>query len=194
MEDTLSKRWIDGDWKTESYFDAKVKSFNLVDEFLKSPPKNILDIGCGLAFESEMLQKKYNSDLYLLDGDFETTKDRERDRKFGDSESLRFYTKLDDLRQSFDSRNLRYTLVDANDIKIESDVVFDLVYSNVSCGYHYPLTTYLELLKAHTNKDSLLIFDIHSAYLQDQIKDHFEVVEYKSMLGKKILKCSIKLK
>jgi len=187
--------WIDGEWKSEEYIKLKQISFDLIDSFLNRSPKYILDIGCGLAFESEMLQKKYNSYLYLLDGDFEASTNATRDRKFGSAESMAFYSKIEDLQNNFDERKIKYTFVDANKIDIPTDLKFDLIYSNVSCGFHYPLSTYYNVLKNHSNEDTIMIFDIHSRYLNEQIEDLFEVVSTKNFPGqKKLVKCSLKLK
>jgi trans-aconitate methyltransferase len=189
------KTWMNGVWKTNEYETVKKISFELLDSFLTSPPTNILDIGCGLAFESELFQRKYNCNLYLLDGDFELSENATRDRKYGDVQSMAFYSKIPDLIDSFNKRNLRYNFVDANHIDIQKDLKFDLIYSNVSCGFHYPLNTYYDLLKKHTNENSVIIFDINSRYLTEQLEDLFEVVENKNYPGqKKILKCKLKLK
>jgi SAM-dependent methyltransferase len=190
----LENRWINSEWQTNEYKETKNISFNLLNSFLTRAPSNILDIGCGLAFESELFQSKYNSNLYLLDGDFEDSVNATRDRKYGSSDSMAFYSKISNLKNNFNLRNLKYNFIDANNIQIEKHVKFDLVYSNVSCGYHYPLHTYLELLKNHTTKESILIFDINSARLEEQTKGVFEIVKTKAYPGqKKILKCQIKI-
>lgn len=189
------KIWLNGIWQSDAYETAKQISFNLLDSFITSPPKNILDIGCGLAFESELFQKKYNSNLFLLDGDFEESKNATRDRKYGPAESMAFYTKIVNLTNSFNERKLRYTFIDANNINIPNDLKFDLIYSNVSCGYHYPLNTYSALLRKHTTLNSIMIFDIHSAYLKEQIEEEFEIVEFKNYPNqKKVVKCKLKFK
>jgi len=191
----LENRWINSEWQTDEYKKNKTISFELLDSFLTTPPTNILDIGCGLAFESEMFQSKYNSNLYLLDGDFESSISASRDRKYGTADSMAFYTKIDSLKNSFVQRKLKYNFVDANNVQLPLDLKFDLVYSNVSCGYHYPLTTYLELLKMHTTKNSVLIFDINSSRLEEQITDIFTVVESKPYPGqKKIMKYRLQIK
>jgi len=190
----LENRWINSEWQTNEYKETKNISFNLLDSFLTRAPSNILDIGCGLAFESEMFQSKYNSNLYLLDGDFEDSVNATRDRKYGSSDSMAFYTKIDSLKNSFGNRNLKYNFIDANNIQIEKNIKFDLVYSNVSCGYHYPLITYLEILKKHTKKDSILVFDMNSSRIAEQTDGVFEIVKTKPYPGqKKILKCQIKI-
>ena len=190
----LENRWINSEWQSDEYKKNKGTSFDLIDSFLTEAPRNILDIGCGLAFESEMFQSKYNSNLYLLDGDFESSINATRDRKFGTADSMAFYTKIDNLKNSFNDRNLKYNFVDANNVQLSWDLKFDLVYSNVSCGYHYPLSTYFKLLNAHTTEDSILIFDINSSRLEEQTKDIFNIIETKALPGqKKILKCRLQI-
>jgi SAM-dependent methyltransferase len=187
------KTWLQGEWSRDSYQKAKYTSFELIDSFLTSAPLRILDIGCGLAFESEHFQKKYNCELYLLDGDFDSTADRARDRKYGEADSMKFYTKLETLAESYTARGMRFHQVNANDIKLEDDLVFDLVYSNISCGFHYPIATYLDLLRKHTNEHSIMIFDVLSRTTQEQIGDQFEIVQSKRFVGKKIVKTQIKI-
>lgn len=190
-----SKQWLDGVWKETDYYSYKEISFNLLDSFLSSPPKNILDIGCGLAFESEIFQKRYNSNLYLLDGDIENSKNAIRDRDYGSAESMSFYSNINDLKTSFDNRNMKYTFVNANNIEIPNGLKFDLIYSNISCGYHYPLSTYKNLLTNYTDENSIMIFDIHTRYLNEQLGENFQIVEMKNFPGqKKVAKCRIKLK
>lgn len=158
----LSKnKWIEK-WEAPTHVNAKREIFKLVDNYLDTPPKRILDIGCGLATESEFFQKKYNCELYLLDGDFDNNKNNRRDIKFGKVENFKFYSKVDDLKQSWNSRNMSYTFVDASNIDIPDDIIFDLVYSGVSCGFHYPADTYKNLIVKHTNKDSKILFDLRN--------------------------------
>ena len=191
----LEDRWLNAEWQTAEFKESKITSFNLLNSFLTKPPQNILDIGCGLAYESEMFQHTYNSNLYLLDGDFESSIANSRDRKYGPADNMAFYTKIDSLKNNFDERKLKYNFVDANNIQLSADLKFDLVYSNVSYGYHYPLSTYLELLKAHTTKESVLIFDINSGRVAEQIKDTFNIVESKPYPDqKKIFKFRLEFK
>ena len=90
---------------------------------------------------------------------------------------------------------MRYNFVDANSINLENNLVFDFVYSNVSCGYHYPVSTYSELLQNHTDENSIMIFDIHSRYFKEQVEPLFNILEMKSYPGqKKIVKCRLKFK
>jgi len=78
-------------WKTSSdYKLEKLNSFNIVNHYLKNPPTSILDIGCGLAFESRMFNKKYGSQLWLLDGDVKDNPAESREIRFGDASTWRF--------------------------------------------------------------------------------------------------------
>lgn len=174
-----STKWLSKIWQTDDYRQSKRVSFDLINSFLNREPRCILDIGCGLAFESEWFQQEYNSDLYLLDGDFDQTVDHARDRKYGTADTMRFYTKVSDLHQSFQDRGMRYSFVDAHDIDIPEGLKFDLIYSNVSCGYHYPLATYLDVIRQHSDEHTVMIFDLHQAYVEEQVANNFKIVEYK---------------
>ena len=189
-------KWLNK-WKNNNKFERAFYSFNVIDSFLNHTPKNILDIGCGLAYESEFMQKKYSCNLYLLDGDFEDTKNNERFVKFDSASTMKFYTPISKLCESFNNRNMKYTFVDANNINIDNNVVFDLVYSNVSCGYHYPISDYYWLLKKYTNKNSVLIFDVNSRHIEKQgFNEYFKILEQKPATknDKKIQKIRIALK
>lgn len=179
-------------WDTANYNDIKTNNFKILDKFLKNKPKNILDIGCGLAFESEMFQKKYNSDLYLLDSDFDNTEDRKRDVTYGSTESFKFYSKIDDLKKSYNSRNMKYTFVDANNINIDANIKFDLIYSILSCGFHYPAKTYKDLVKKHSHKNTIVLFDIRKKTLKEQEQD-FEVISIVNDIDKHYT-CQIQFK
>ena len=70
---------------------------------------------------------------------------------------------------------MQYTFVDANDPQIPQDIKFDLVCSWLSCGYHYPVSTYTDLIRKHTDKDSVIIMDFRRKTLSQQ-QDQFEIV------------------
>jgi len=157
---TMNKTyWLDL-WADNEYVKLKENNFKILDKFLKDPPKNILDIGCGLAFESERFQKKYNTDLWLLDSDTSYTENRPRSTGIGEVDTFRFYNTLDNLKKSYNERNLQYTFVDANKIDIDENVKFDVIYSILSCGFHYPAITYKNLINKHSHENTKVILDI----------------------------------
>ena len=176
----MDNKWLEK-WTSTEHDKFKQESFSVLDNFLTSPPKKILDIGCGLAKESELFQKKYGTELYLLDGDFDNTKEKTRDIRFGSADNFKFYSKISDLQSSFDTRNMKYTFIDANSIILDAQIKFDLVYSILSCGFHYPADTYKDLIKKHTTTDSIILLDIRHETLDKQksIEVIKEVKRYK---------------
>lgn len=156
------------EWRTGRYIADKKANFKLVDSYLKTEPRKILDIGCGFAYESQWFQEKYDCDLYLMESDVETTKDNNRTIRYGSVDDFAFYTRMHELHSQWKSQGMRYTFVDANNPQV-GDVTFDLVYSFLSCGYHYPANTYMDFILKHTTSDSLIILDIRHITKQKNI-------------------------
>ena len=193
MKNETSK-WSNEIWLDQEYIDVKRESFNQIDAFLHSPPLKVLDIGCGFAYESKWLQEKYNCELFLLDGDVRVSESNSVTRtvNFGSASEMSFYTPINELQQHWDNAGMNYTFIDANNIVIPKNTVFDLVISNASCGFHYPLDTYYKLLKEYTDQDTIMLFDIKNKVLTSQLLDKFEVagIQY---ISKKTSKYRIKL-
>ena len=159
------KNWIDEVWNTELYQQLKRENFELVDKYLPSSPLKILDIGCGLAWESRLFNQKYGSELWLLDGDTKNNDTKLLTASEGEyhstpNEFLYYYPlqKLDEELKKLGTQN--YYLVDCNNIQIGEDVKFDLITSWVSCGFHYPSSTYRDLILKHSHVNTKIIFDI----------------------------------
>lgn len=87
-------------WVKPKYQQSAQDCFNEIDSYLSfHPPKRILDIGCGYAYVSEQFQKKYGTELWLLEGDFQTTIDRPRKATWGEVEDFKFYLPVSDLKE-----------------------------------------------------------------------------------------------
>ena len=151
-------------WRTSKYITAKRKNFEIVDNYLANPPKCILDIGCGFAYESQMFQEKYACDVYLLEGERNNNR---REIKYGNVDDFKFYSYLYDLKSHWDSQGISYNFLDANNPVVKHNVIFDVVYSFLSCGYHYPAHTYKNLIVNHTDNNSKIIMDIRNSNKQD---------------------------
>ena len=174
-------KWFDL-WSEDQFAVNKKNSFDSINKYLQSvdkKPKRILDIGCGRAFESQMLQEAYGCELYLLDGNYnDRYKTARRDDSWGATETMSFYNPVSKLKEDWDLRSMKYTFVDATNINIDDDIKFDLVFSIRSCGFHYPLSTYSELIKKHTTADSDVIIDFRekkSAY--NEQTDSFKLIK-----------------
>jgi len=162
-------------WARDDYIHGKTVNFNIVNSYIKFKPKCILDIGCGFATESKLFQETYGSELYLLDGEFSESNGT-RQVRYGSVENMSFYNKITDLKRYYDSQNMQYNFVDANNIQIDENVTFDLVYSFLSCGFHYPANTYMDLINKHTNENSFIIMDIRNLESQQNIEILDEIV------------------
>jgi len=163
-------------WQKERYQLSAYECFEQIDAYLKTPPKRILDIGCGYAYVSEQFQKKYGTELWLLEGDFQTTIERPRKSSWGPVGDMKFYLPVSELKTYWDNRNIKYNFVDANNINLDSDIKFDFVCSWLSCGFHYPANTYKDLITKHTNNDSTVIFDFRTKTLLNQQKNDVNVI------------------
>jgi SAM-dependent methyltransferase len=148
-------------WSNDNFSKFKENNFTNIYGYLEKPPTRILDIGCGLAYESEMFQKKYGSELYLLDGE-QDLDGKHQDGFNKETDNFAHYNTIADLKKSYDSRNMKYTFVDSNNIDIPEDVKFDLIVSFASCGFHYPADTYKELIQKHSTDDTVVILDLRA--------------------------------
>lgn len=159
-------------WEQEQYNQNKRKKIEKLKLHIEKTPENILDIGCGYAIESEYFQKEYGSYLYLLDGNPNPNKNRTIN--YGSIDTFNFYNDIEILKKNYDSRNLNYTFLDATeDIELPK-VKFDFVYSFLSCGFHYPVSEYVPMLKECTDDNSLIMFDIRRTTFSDQVKSFKE--------------------
>jgi SAM-dependent methyltransferase len=158
-------------WESEWYRELKTNNFNAVNNFLKTPPKRILDIGCGYAFESEMFQQNHQTELYLLDSTIDNTTDIQRQTNYGPADQFSFYNTVNTLTQSYNQRNMNYVFIDSNNIELDHTITFDVIYSFLSCGFHYPANTYRQFIIEHSTKDSVIILDLRKKHLNEQLKD-----------------------
>jgi SAM-dependent methyltransferase len=157
--------------------------------FQHNPPKHMLDIGCGFAWESRAMNQRFGTQLWLLDGNASDSKPGSKDvgwRSTGDK--MAFYNILNDIDLKLKELGTKdYTLIDANNINIPDDLKFDLIYSGISCGFHYPADTYETLIQKHSHKNTKIIFDLRKKRVN---QGNIKIVE-KLLDGPKHVKCQI---
>ena len=160
------------EWLKPEHVAQKAEYFKILDAHCQPTPNSILDIGCGLAFESRDFNKKYGTELYLLDGDFNSnTTSNLRRKDFGPKQNMMYYTGLEQLQNFFDTDGItNYHMVDAGDPKIPQDKKFDLICSWLSCGFHYPVDDYRDLILRHSYPDTRIIVDIRKYTLNTALK------------------------
>lgn len=162
-----NSKWINASWSTPEYQAEKKKNFKVITSYLKTKPSNLLDIGCGLAWESRMFGNQFNTELWLIDGDANNNKDKDsnsKETKYHESaNSFLFYHTLDLLDAELKKLNTpNYHLIDCNVLNIPDTVKFDLITSWLSCGFHYPVSTYKHLILKHSHKDTKIIVDLRT--------------------------------
>jgi hypothetical protein len=158
-------KWLSGEWSTPEYQAAKKLNFDLLDAELKNPPISILDIGCGLAWEARMFNDKYGTELWLLDGDTSlntnTSELVSEDGYHVNPNEFLFYHPMSWLKEQLDAKETKnYNLIDVNDISIPKDKKFDVITSWLSCGFHYPVSTYKDLILQHSHENTRIFLDI----------------------------------
>ena len=182
----------DRKWSTDLYITERRDNFETVDAYLNQSVGKLLDIGCGFAWDSRWFGEKYDTELWLLDGDANTNITKPDSASYGnwntDSSELKFYHTFEFLNaklQELGTKN--YHLVDANNINIPGDVKFDLITSWLSCGHHYPVKTYIDLMKKHSHEKTRIILDIRCKGTETNFigVDGFEIVNVVSNAGGK---------
>lgn len=160
------KNWIEQEWFTDLYQQHKRENFERLDQYLDRPPLAILDIGCGLAWESRMFNQKYGSTLWLLDGDSSSqtvTESCSQARYHDQADTFMYYLPLTQLNQELCKLNTKnYTLHSYQSWNVPEHVKFDLITSWVSCGFHYPVSTYRDLILRHSAPWTRVIMDLRT--------------------------------
>jgi SAM-dependent methyltransferase len=164
MTEFYHKNWMKL-WNSAGYREHKINNFNNLDAYLSTPPAKILDIGCGMAWESQQFNKKYNTELWLLDGDESNNENKPLKSNEGKwhptADTMLFYHPMDVLDQKLQENNVtNYHLVDVNNVNIPSDVKFDVITSWLSCGFHYPVSTYRDLILRHSHPNTVIVMDL----------------------------------
>lgn len=124
---------------------------------IKISVKKILDIGCGIAgWECFLDQGK---EIYLIDK-------TEVDEKiyYGYKEKTAFYNSMDIAKKNLIANGIKEENIFIQEATPKNEILFDekfdLVVSFISCGFHYPVETYLDQIYEKLNKGGALIIDI----------------------------------
>lgn len=140
-------------WLTPGYREDRSVVYRRIRDYVLSrgsAPARILDIGSGLGLSTIPWQRDYSSELWFMESDRSANQqDQNRQGKFGTAGSMQFYCDLASLEQFWQEESIAYTLVDARTPAIPESVQFDLIVSTLSCGWHYPVAAYSELIRRH---------------------------------------------
>ena len=153
------------------------KEFITFKNYLPNSPENIMDIGCGLGiiniYLNEFFEKK--PVFFLLD------KNRvDRKIKYGFSSNYESYNDLNETKNILLNNNIDTNRINLFDVEKQFLITkkMDLVISLKSMGYHYPINTYIELLRNCCTKNTVFIFDIgDNQYDENYLKKIFDDVK-----------------
>lgn len=164
-------RWPDI-WHTTEYQQMKQRDVEIMLKYFESnPPKTMLEIGCGMAWEAKALNETYGTRLWFIDGDASTNlhKNNSHDTGWANrTERFDYYNTLEDLKNLLQQRQVKYErLVDADNIDL-GNLTFDLIYSSLSCGFHYKANCYQNIVQQHSHNSTNVIFDIRKRSLPHQ--------------------------
>ncbi|MGH1579167.1 class I SAM-dependent methyltransferase [Planktotalea sp.] len=131
-------------------------------------PKKIADIGCGYALFDLFLAKEYDSKLALID------LESNENRHFGFKESGAAYSSLANASKFLTDNDVKKTSIKT--FNPETDDLskltkLDYAFSFISCGFHYPWSTYEEFFKTNVAPNGRIILDIRSHKLGEHVRE-----------------------
>lgn len=163
---------------------------NIEDRLKTLEPNNVLEIGAGIGRASVYLFKYFNwinTNFYLLDGNSGDKQINGVNYESKDS----FYNSIDAAKEFCESNGLFkvwFLNAEKEDWK-EVNVKFDLCYSFLAIGFHWPVGLYLNAIYDLLVDNALLIFGIRPVaekfdkFMNSQIKDigvdKYKIVEIK---------------
>ena len=158
-----------------------VTDYNMIKDVLPTQVESVLDIGCGLGLIDLALYNHYNGSvrLDLLDKTNTISKDTS---VRGFNKEYVFYNSMDATKDTLTSNgvaedSLNLYEVGEDSIKAIESKQFDVIMSLLSCGWHYSIETYVELIKKTLKADGILILDIrHNTGQLEYAMEHFNLV------------------
>jgi len=129
-------------------------------------PTNIADIGCGYALFDLFLAQDYGCDIALID------LESSDNRHFGFEDQGAAYSSLAVARRLLEDNKIASdTIRTLNPEKdsLEALSNLDYAFSFISCGYHYPWTTYRSFFEDRLAPDGHIILDLRSKTLGDAV-------------------------
>lgn len=166
--------WIGYQRTRKLPFDQELsEEYQKMKPFLPKELKSVLDIGCGIGGIDYFLSRNHGSPvLHMLDYNKE-----DENIHFGLRPTASKYNSLESTREFLNNNGItNFVLHDASK-GFPTDNEYDLIISLLSCGYHYPVNTYLNGIIKTLSKNGALIIDIRIGSLDFQmLKTIFKTV------------------
>jgi len=136
---------------------AEDNAATLAEALDARPPRRLADIGCGYAMVDLALCRRYGCDIVLID--IETN----AHRHFGFAEEGAAYTNLAKARDFLLANGVppeKVTAINPTRDDVSAVAAPDALISLASCGFHYPVTTYDDLIGRTVAQSGTVILDI----------------------------------
>jgi SAM-dependent methyltransferase len=156
------------------------KDFVQIENHLPANAANVLDIGCGLGLIDIAIHKHYSSEpvMHLLD---KTQDLAEGESIRGFNKEYTFYNSLDGSKETLISNDVAEDKIKTYEVgqhQALNEIKFDLIISLLSCGWHYSLETYVDLIKNQLTHNGILILDIrHNTGQLEYAQEHFNLIQ-----------------
>lgn len=129
---------------------------NVIDNCRCGKDFKILDIGCGIAGWECFLE--HDEKIYLID---KTKVDK---IYYGFKEKASFYNSMEIAKKNLIANGIKEENIDLQEATETNDILFneefDLIVSFISCGFHYPVETYLDKIYEKLKIGGVLIIDV----------------------------------
>lgn len=172
------------------------REYSIIKDYIPGYPRNILDIGCGVAGIDIMLHRHYSSigkfpDFFLLDKSEVNPK-----VYYGLEKEAAYYNSLDIAKDILEVNGIKETSIHTQEVygsKIFPGQNFDLIISLISWGFHYPISTYIDQVYGALVAGGTLIVDVRKdtdgqSMLEKRfgsIKVIYEAQKYRRVVVKK---------
>ncbi|MDO9525793.1 MAG: class I SAM-dependent methyltransferase, partial [Gemmobacter sp.] len=128
-------------------------------------PKRIADIGCGYAFFDLFAARELGAEVLLID-----LESNER-RHFGCQKEGAAYSSLSVARALLQANGVAEAAIQTLNPRVEAAddaEPVDLAISFLSCGFHYPVSTYATFFRDAVTPDGTVILDLRAASADQQ--------------------------
>ena len=129
-------------------------------------PKKIADIGCGYAFFDLFAARQLNCGLLLID------LEENEHQHFGFADEGAAYSSLEKTRAMLRANGVdgrKITTVNPKDKDVMKVGKVDLAVSFLSCGFHYPVDSYLDFFQNKITPNGGVVLDFRTGTMPDQI-------------------------
>lgn len=130
-------------------------------------PRRTADIGCGYALFDLFLWQDHKPELLLID------LEQSNDRHFGFRETGAAYTSLGVARRFLTDNGVAadsITCINPQQDDVLGQKPVDLAVSFISCGFHYPVETYLTYFDGGVSAGGNVILDLRARKARDGIE------------------------